>query len=486
MVKAVVGEESRLQLAEDRLAQSAVPAQVGLVIGKLSSKLDRGFIFDLVPTPPNDAGEPPCSIIEPVKEDNKKKGSSKPKSTADSSSLFIDKDWVAEHARQVARMLVGGIKVVGIYVWVGETAFKNSTLILCQTVKGVADAAPLSESGWDERLLVHISYSPRRWTCRNCSLASNITSSSLRPCDFKMGRVLNSIQTFKCMYSFDIRLPIYRENLLDGKTLNDVLQDGISFHAKELRGAKALVDGNLVDVIEDEPSTSDDVHEVELLLPLLNDASLGASSQKEIGGILVYSGCVCSYAYLYSKEPVSQALTDIKEDIITSLRSRLDIISDEAEREAAAAAEDDMEINNKISAYQTIIQPLRKQCILPFPRRVFIPWHAGIYACDYLLPSESFEALKDHFVELLAMEAPKDDSTLVEVEKEILSLTAKSFWDVTTPSYQASVTSKGRNGTVKADAKKSSTGMNFNGMFAGIVLLISILLGLLLFSSSSG
>ena len=32
-------------------------------------------------------------------------------------------------------MLVGGIKVVGIYVWVSETAFKNSTLILCQVGK---------------------------------------------------------------------------------------------------------------------------------------------------------------------------------------------------------------------------------------------------------------------------------------------------------------------------------------------------------------
>lgn len=44
-----------------------------------------------------------------------------------------------------------------------------------------------------------------RWTCRNCSLASNITSSNLRPCDFKMGKVLNSLQTFKCIYNFDLR-----------------------------------------------------------------------------------------------------------------------------------------------------------------------------------------------------------------------------------------------------------------------------------------
>lgn len=32
-----------------------------------------------------------------------------------------------------------------------------------QTVMGVAKAAPLSENDWDERLLIHICYSPRRY-----------------------------------------------------------------------------------------------------------------------------------------------------------------------------------------------------------------------------------------------------------------------------------------------------------------------------------
>jgi hypothetical protein len=76
--------------------------QVGLVIGKLSSKLDRGFIFDLVPTPPNDAGESACSLLETTKDDNKRKGfKSKSQPAVDSSALNIDSDWVAEHARQV-------------------------------------------------------------------------------------------------------------------------------------------------------------------------------------------------------------------------------------------------------------------------------------------------------------------------------------------------------------------------------------------------
>ncbi|KAG5117494.1 hypothetical protein JHK84_043607 [Glycine max] len=32
-----------------------------------------------------------------------------------------------------------------------------------------------------------------------------------------------------------------------------------------------------------------------------------------------------------------------------------------------------------------------KGCSLPFPRRVFAPWLAGMYLCDYLQPSETFE-----------------------------------------------------------------------------------------------
>ncbi|KAL6572527.1 hypothetical protein OROMI_013485 [Orobanche minor] len=162
MVKAVVGDETQLKLAENRLTRSALPFQVGLVIGKLSSKLDRGFVYDLVPTPPNDVGEPPCSVIDGPRENNnsKKKNSSIAKSQSESSALCIDTDWVSEHARQVSRMLLGGMKVVGIYIWVSEGLFKNSTITLCQTVKGVAEAVSLMMTDWSEGLLVHLSCSP--------------------------------------------------------------------------------------------------------------------------------------------------------------------------------------------------------------------------------------------------------------------------------------------------------------------------------------
>nr|XP_023885492.1 protein odr-4 homolog isoform X2 [Quercus suber]POE69549.1 protein odr-4 like [Quercus suber] len=488
MVKAVVGEETQLKLIEDRLTQSRLPVQVGLVIGKLSSPLDRGFVFDLIPTPPNDAGEPACSLVETTAKDDKKKGpKSKSQASADSSSssLFIDNDWVAEHARQVARMLVGGMKVIGIYIWVGDTVFKNSTITLCQTVKGVAEAAPLLDNDREERLLIHICYSPMRWTCRNCTWTSNITSSSLRPCDFKMGRVLTSLQTFKCNYNFNLRLPICQESASNTQTLSDVLHQGISHHAKELKDARPIIDGNLV--VSDEPSTSDGVHEVELLLPFMKDTYAEARSRKDVLGVLLFKGSVCSFAYLNSKEPISQAVADIKRDIISSLQSRLGIICDEAYGDISQTEDVSQEASDGISTDKPVSQPvlqlLRKECSLSFPRRVFVPWLAGTYICDYLQPSETLEVLKDHCVELMSMEAPSDSTTILEPEKEAPSLVTKPFWDMAIPFNSASCSSLEKNGidTREESGKKSTRSNSLNIVGAILFLLLSIVVGLVLY-----
>ncbi|KAL4333395.1 hypothetical protein GQ457_07G024380 [Hibiscus cannabinus] len=483
MVKAVVGEESQLQLVEDRLSQSSAPAQVGLVIGKLSSGLDRGFVYDLVPTPQNDAGQSACSVLEPAKDNRKKGSNSKPKSQSSdsSSSLVIDKEWVAEHARQVSRMMVGGINVVGIYVWASEAIFKNSTMVLCQTVKGVAEAASLLEDDLDERLLIHICYSPRRWTCRNCTLSSNITSSSLRPCDFKMGRVLTSLQTFKCFYNFDLRLPIYQEKASKSETLVDVLRNGISNYVKELRGAKAMMDGDLV--VNDEICTTDGLHEIELLLPFMKDMYIEACSQKDVVGIVNFTGSVCSFSFLNSKETISQAVADIKDDIIRSLLSRLDIICDEADEDAGTNDDVIKETRNdslsEKPVSQLVLHSLRKNCNLSLPRRVFVPWLAGTFISDHLQPSETLEVLKDHCVELMSMEAPNDASKILEPEEESLRVTARSFWDAVLPYCSTSSPSneKSREITSKETSQKTIKPSNVNLIAAIIILLLSVLVG---------
>ncbi|XP_073282072.1 uncharacterized protein [Primulina huaijiensis] len=485
MVRAVVGDEQHLKLAETRLTGCGLPSQVGLVIGKLSPKLDKGFVYDLVPTPPNDTGDPPCSVIGGTGENdrNKKKNSLKSKSQAEASALFIDIDWVSEHARQVSRMLLGGMKVVGIYIWVNEISFKNSITTLCQTVKGVAAAASSITTDQNERILIHISYSPLRWTCRNCSLADNVASSCLQPCDFKMGKVLGSLQTFRCTYSFDVRMPVVHEDGLDVKRFADVLRDGIMIHAKELAGAKALINGKVV--TEDEMCASEGFHEVEFLLPLLQHKYMECN-QKEVLGLLLVGGSVCSLAYLNSKEPISQALIDIKEDIIRSLESRLDIMCDEADREFESDTKDIQEIDNHVSTDKFVpnldLQVQRKYCNLSFPRRVLVPWFEGTYICDYIQTSETIEALKDHCNELMSIEVPTDASEILEPESEtpvVVAPSTISFWSIASGSSSTRLdNSLAKNIRDKANEKSSDSGDYTMVKLSLLILIVSIILGL--------
>ncbi|XP_051123854.1 uncharacterized protein LOC127246481 [Andrographis paniculata] len=484
MVKIVIGDETQLKLTEDRLTRSGVPAEAGLVIGKFSSKLDKGFVYNLLPTPPNDSGEPPCSVIDGAGESNKnkKKNSSKAKSQPEAAALFIDKDWVSEHARQVSRMLLGGMKVIGIYVWINENLFKNSTTTLCQTLLGVAEAASSMVSDSNEAVLVHIGYSPLRWTCRNCSLASNITSSSLRPCEFKMGKVLGSLQTFRCTYNFDLRLPIPHDELEITKFSN-ILRDEIILHAKELSSAKAIINGKLVAENQDELSLSDNFHEVELLLPFLQDKYLEACGQKEVVGVLLFQGSVCSLSYLNSKEPILQALIDIKEDIIRSLLSRLDNICDEADKDLESDGGQENGSDVPVPHFDLLTQ--RKQCILSLPRRVFVPWLDGTYICDYIQSSETMEVLKDHCTELMSMEVPSDDSEIMEPESNPPTATASttnSFWDIAMG--LSSATKPGDSVSKKTKNIAGTNPANFTDLksvLSILVLIISLILGLVLY-----
>ncbi|KAJ8772368.1 hypothetical protein K2173_027545 [Erythroxylum novogranatense] len=470
MVKTVVGDEIRLGLIEDRLSQSSLTSQVGLVIGKLSSSLDRGFVFDLVPTPPNDAGEPPCSLIETTTtKDDKKRGSRSKSQALDTSTLVIDKDWVAEHSRQVSRMLLGGMNVVGIYVWVSDSSFKNSTITLCQTVNEVGEAAAISEAGGDERLLIHICFSPRRWTCRNCTLSSNIISNSLRPCDFKMGRLYFS------------RLPIFHDNASDVPSFSAILRHGISVHAKELRGAKAIIDGNLV--VSEDSCTTDGPHEIELLVPFMKDVLVRASSQKNIAGLILFGGSVCSFAYLNPKETVLQATADIKDDIIRSLKSRLDIICDEADGGLDPIDGNSKELHKeKLSekpVSKLVPHLLRNTCGLSFPRRVFIPWLGNAFICDYLQQSETLEILKDHCTELMSIDVPADSSIILQPEDEASLFMNKSFWDISVPRYSTPNSSSENCGKVEKRTAESSGRKAFglNLLAAIFFLLLSVLLG---------
>ncbi|KAJ6391381.1 hypothetical protein OIU77_025374 [Salix suchowensis] len=302
---------------------------------------------------------------------------------------------------------------------------------------------------------------------------------------FKMGRVLSSLQAFRCTYNFKLRLPITHESATNSQTMSSILRHAISVHAKELRDAKAMIDGNLV--VGEELCTTDGMHEVELLLPFTKNSLVEASSQKDVAGVLVFGGSVCSYAYSNSKEPLMLAVADIKDDIIRSLKSRLDIICDEADEDPDPIDNDGKESRLEKMPEKPIsrlvLNSLRKTCFLTFPRRVFVPWLAGTFICDYLQPSETVEVLKEHCVELMSMEAPTDPSKYLQPEVEAPSLITESFWDVTAPNHFASGSSLDKSRQVDMSvesSRRTNQPFNFNVFAAVCFLVLAIVVGLVI------
>lgn len=435
MVRTVVGDETQLNSMETQLSESGIPAQVGLAIGKLGGpRSNRDSVFALIPTPKNDGVDPASLTSENLETKSAradKRKTSKGKPMTDSSSLVIDIDWVGEHAHQVSKMLVGGLHVIGIYVWCGESTFKNSTLVLWQAVKTIARAVPVYEKGEaDERIVVHISYSPRRWSCRSCSLDGNFTSMSFRPCDLKMSKLLSTLQTFTSIYNFDIRLPLFQDDIQKANDMKKILLKAISLLSEQLKSAKALLDGSLI--TEDKGSVAEGSHEIDLLLPFADVISMQAGSCEEVVGLVTFSGTIFAQAHTFPREPLLQTVEDLKRDVIASLKSRFDILYDEAEQASISLIPEESsesEENSLLKPRHPLVScNWSETCSFVLPRRVLVPWLDGIFSCDYLQPTEVFQDVYERCKELLSMEIPPDQSTILEPEAPGATSIGASFW----------------------------------------------------------
>ncbi|KAF3772541.1 hypothetical protein EJ110_NYTH57636 [Nymphaea thermarum] len=236
-------------------------------------------------------------------------------------------------------------------------------------------------------------------------------------------------------------------------------------------------------IYDGQTCSSDGMHEVELLLPFMNGRLTDACSGSEIAGLLVFSGSVYASTYLSPKESIAQAISDIKADIITSLRSRLDIVSDEAEQMMPVDSSDSSRIDDD-SSHAKSVHPflsfdLRKPFNFSFPRRVLLPWLDGIFICDYLQPFEEFKDTKERCKELMSMDVVSDIEFL-EPETTATASIAKSFWDVVLDCSR-SMTNQSKGDRKDRLAEESNSTMSkflhWNIVTAGIFLLLSVTIG---------
>ncbi|GBG84270.1 hypothetical protein CBR_g38241 [Chara braunii] len=371
VVHSVVAQGELLDRHVDSLFRQGVYFEVGLLIGR-SAEGNRSHLYVLVPTPSNEDGGgkeggegnggssgPGVGVAGGGKgrHDGKQAAASLP---------ILDSDWIGEHARQVCRLLPGGIQVLGVYVFGTEPVFKslaaalNSTLYaVCQAILSECNDSFSNTKVPDDMLLLHVCSSPKKYSCKSCPSGSGTTPLvGMKPCEMKFGNVLGSLRCCSNRYKVDIRMPLISEKLGRRYSLRSAIDAAISKESVRLHYAISAVDdgllvddalvGTLFDTKADGGAPYGRVEVLFLLPPIgsvhtetsdsceSTDSTLGPENsvkEDEVIGMIAIRGTVQGVAYAHVREPVRRLIADLKGDVIRSLRTRLDVLYDEIERE---------------------------------------------------------------------------------------------------------------------------------------------------------
>lgn len=143
-----------------------------------------------------------------------------------------------------------------------------------------------------------------------------------------------------------------------------------------------------------------------------------------------------------------------------------------------------------IHCWMAIASPFISKSTIQICPRFVLHISSSFILVDIYSPCFPNQVVKDHCVELMSMDAPTDPSTILELETEPLSLTTESFWDAAAPfsstsSQDCSSSQKSGIATSQEHERKSVKLTGFNFMATILISILSILVGLVLYTSKA-
>ncbi|GIL49302.1 hypothetical protein Vafri_5676 [Volvox africanus] len=235
---------------ETLLLQQPCP-EIGLLVGKSTAGATKSSLYGTIKTPCQEGLDP--IIVSGTgtgagpaaggsSKAGKKAGSGTRTGTGASPTgvaVILDLDWISEHARQVARMLPGGLSVLGLYLFCPDAAYNAAVPQLCTLLTSLAafclskPAAATGDAptGDAHLLLLHIDASSRKQALRAlpvsalpqqqrgtsatttaavaaAAASAAASSASLRPVELKFGPTLGSLVLLRCWHGVDLTIPI--------------------------------------------------------------------------------------------------------------------------------------------------------------------------------------------------------------------------------------------------------------------------------------
>uniref|UniRef100_A0A3B5LM46 Protein odr-4 homolog n=1 Tax=Xiphophorus couchianus TaxID=32473 RepID=A0A3B5LM46_9TELE len=298
-----------------------------------------------------------------------------------------DKEWVSEHARQVSRMLPGGLSVLGVFI-ISESDAKDTLTTLRQLVFSVENLIS-SERLWTpadddvtDCVTLHVNPKTRKTVCRTFDIKD--PKSVAKPADWKY-------QSGVCSSWATVSLELVLASCL--------FQEELKVWAQQIERGVCLIDGKKL------PEDSE-----------LKAGQTPADVVQRCGGCVSVSGAIHSRAFLHSNKPKAKLAEKLlKRDIVSTVATRVQMLLEEPQTQNE---------ENK-GRKQT-----EQFCL---PRRVFcaVKSTGPLSVCDYQFSDEGLSEMTDRFKEMLDMDAAEEDldatqemiAEVLESEKWVAELT---------------------------------------------------------------
>ncbi|XP_019724843.1 protein odr-4 homolog [Hippocampus comes] len=327
-----------------------------------------------------------------------------------------DKEWISEHARQVSRMLPGGLSVIGVFV-ISDADAKETLASLRQLVFAVQRLIS-SESLWKaddnevtDCVTLHINPKSRKISCRTFDIKD--PKSLAKPADWKyQAAVCSSWSTMSCCVKVDLLVPL-PDNKACTKSMDECLKEGLKVWTYQIENAVCLIDGiQLPDDAELTAGQKRNVRQVltaQLLVTPAQQDTLRDVVQR-CGGALSVRGAIHSRAYVHNNKPKAKLAEKIlKKDVVSTMVTRVQMLLDEL-----LAPEDE-------SKGVGTDKPGTEQFCLP--HRVFCPakGNGSLCVCDYRFNDEDPSEVIDRLKEMLDVNAADQNlDTKQEIVAEII------------------------------------------------------------------
>ncbi|XP_051176718.1 protein odr-4 homolog [Leptopilina boulardi] len=380
---------------------------IGLILGQSCAQKD--FVIHLARTsPPSKKDVIEESVISSALNNISQESVD---NTCIKSIKDIPGNWVVDHARHVTRMLSGGMWILGIFTVGPEDIFNSSVsveklkFILTSVDKNLISNQYLYGNHNQENLILHYNSVTKKYICKSVDTKNNV--GIVKPVDWKF-QTNTKWHYLETRIDFNRLFPIAR--FKTPVSLKKQFQDILNETSNMINSSVILIEGKIpssdttietiveqlteekkkgcCDNKENNSEASFEILQVSLYFPCERTLEKQANSI-ECGASMRLVGQLVSRTFVHQKATIEEANNAVKQDILRSLASRLEMHLDSLIEEEDGSPEETIIVHEP-------------------PRRVFIKLPRNVTLSDYLFPGEGTEEVLSSLLELLDIKVPDD------------------------------------------------------------------------------